>query len=1007
MHRVWLTVIALASGLVLLTSATRSSTKESQPAIDFTRDIRPILADNCFACHGPDDQQRKGKLRLDRPDPTLAERKLVVPRKPNASALLARVLAEDEEQRMPPVKTGKRLTAQQIALLRGWIEQGAPWSSHWAYTRPQRPTVPEGVGDNPLDRFVRARLAKDGLTLAPQADRATLLRRVTLDLTGLPPRLQEADAFLTDPSPDAYERLVNRLLASPHFGERLAQQWLDLARFGDSDGYHDDTPRIMYQYRDYVIDSFNRNKSFDQFTVENLAGDLLPQATLEQKIGSAFHRLGPTSSEGGADAKEYLAKYAVDRVNTTAAVWLGVTLHCTECHDHKYDPFTTKEYYQLFAFFNQVPEDALFRGNEAPPVILTPTPAQQRRLDELAGSISQWNKDVAQQLDIKSSELDAAQQEWEKKLLAGETETLKLSNWHVIGTFPAKDGKPPPFVFPYPPEEEIDLKKTYEDGKLKWVEQPSYVDGKAHYFRNENCATYLYRTITSPDEQALTLYLGSDDGIKVWLNGKLVHANILVRAVAPNQDKVSVVLQPGENRLLLKIVNLQGGYGFYFSTKEKAKDEQLEDALKIVKLPAEERTEAQRVALRRLYRERSAPSVAKLRAQIAQANQAKATLERSIPKLRIMADVPQRRPTHVLVRGDFRKLGEAVEPSVPAVLSPLRITDEASNSPRSPTRLALARWLVSPNHPLTARVVVNRYWQMLFGQGLVRTPEDFGVRGELPSHPELLDWLACEFVAPSSAAAQPWDLKYLIRLIVTSATYQQSSQVSKDLLERDPQNILLARGPRFRLPAELIRDNALAISGLLDRHRIGGPSVKPYQPGDLWREMAYGDSADKSYLQDHGRDLYRRGLYTYWKRSVHYPAFAIFDAPNREVCVARRAVTNTPLQAFVTMNDVAYVEAARVFAQNVLRQAGLSVDERIDLAFRSAVTRQPSERERTVLRQSLDRLFDKYRQDSRAASALTSAGEHTRATDLDLTEFAAWTGLCQMLLNLDETMTRE
>jgi hypothetical protein len=989
----------------------------SSATIDFTRDIRPILADNCLTCHGPDDQQRKAKLRLDRADQSLSERRIVVPGKSAASALLARVTAPEDEQRMPPPKTGKRLTAQQIEILRRWIDQGAKWSNHWAYSRPEQPTVPSvrtpnvTLG-NPIDAFILARLAKEGLSPSPEADRSTLLRRVTLDLTGLPPTLQEVDAFLADTRPDAYERLVDRLLSSPHLGERMAQHWLDLARFGDSDGYHDDTPRIMYQYRDYVIQSFNRNKPFDQFTLENLAGDLLPAASLEERIGSAFHRLGPTSSEGGADAKEYLAKYAVDRVNTTASVWLGVTLHCAECHDHKYDPFTTREYYQLFAFFNQVPEDALFRGNEAPPVIPTPTPEQQQRLDELTAMIDSTNQEIAQQLEAVNPELDLAQQEWEKKLAVGGTDTLKLSTWQVIGPFPAKDGKPPPFEFAYPPEEEVDLKKTYEDGKLKWVEQPNYADGKAHYFRGENCATYLYRTITSPGEQALTLYLGSDDGIKVWHNGKLVHSNLLVRGVAPNQDKVSVVLQPGENRLLMKIVNLQGGYGFYFSTREKARDEPLEEAMQIAKLPPERRTEQQRAAIRRLFRDRSAPAIAKLKTKVAEATQQKATLERAVPKLRIMADLPQRRPTHVLVRGDFRKLGEAVEPDVPAVLGALKRDQGAdtlrSPAPVSPSRLDLARWLVSPEQPLTARVVVNRFWQMLFGQGLVRTPEDFGVRGELPSHPELLDWLACEFASPMQGGAQhPWDVKHLLRLMVTSSTYRQSSKVSKSLLERDPQNVLLARGPRFRLPAEMIRDNALAISGLLDRNRLGGPSVKPYQPGDLWREMSYGDSADKAYLQDHGRDLYRRGIYTYWKRSIHYPSFAVFDAPNREVCVARRAVTNTPLQAFVTLNDVTFVEAARVFAQNVLRKAGPGFDERIDTAFRQALARHPRDRERSVLRQSLERLLTKYRDDPEAARKLTSAGEYARTGDVDLTEHAAWTSVCQMLLNLDETLTRE
>jgi len=998
--------LAILAGLILLHSLLQFGSAAlggsgTRSDVDFMTAIRPILAENCLDCHGADAQQRKGDLRLDRPEAALRERSIIVPGKPDASLLIKRIEAAHDEERMPPARTGRRLTAEQVGRLRRWIEQGGNWQEHWAYVTPRKPAVPDlAEVANPIDAFIGQRLARESLAFSPEADRATLLRRLYLDLTGLPPTRAQAEEFLQDASPAAYERLVDRLLASPHYGERMAQQWLDLARYGDSDGYHDDTPRVMYQYRDYVIWSFNRNKPFDRFTIENLAGDLLPEATLEQKIGSAFHRLGPTSSEGGADAREYLAKYAVDRVNTTAAVWLGVTLHCAECHDHKYDPFTTKEYYQLFAFFNQVPEDALYRGNDAPPVIPTPTPEQQVRLRELELQISSLNAAISRQLDAPDPELEKAEAQWVQQLAVGDAEALKLSPWSAIGPFPARDGQLPPFEYAYPPEKSVDLEAAYEEGKLKWAEQPGYVDGKAHYFRGENCATYLYRTITVPHEQALTLYLGSDDGIKVWLNDRLVHSKIMVRPVAPNQDKVAVVLQPGVNRLLLKIVNLQGGYGFYFSTREKATDAQLEEARKIAALPPEERTEAQRTLLRRVFRDRQAPAIGKLKIELARASQEKGVLEQSIPRLRIMADAPQRRPTHVLVRGDFRKLGEEVQPNVPSSLPRL-----ASPAGRAPNRLDLAQWLVSPEHPLTSRVAVNRIWQLFFGQGLVRTPEDLGVRGEPPTHPELLDWLSCEFSSPSTG--EPWDVKRLVKLIVTSRTYRQSSKVSPSLLERDPSNLLLARGPRYRLPAEMIRDNALAISGLLDRARIGGPSVKPYQPGDLWREMAYGDSADKAYLQDHGPDLYRRGIYTFWKRSIHYPAFAIFDAPNREVCVARRATTNTPLHAFVTMNDVAYVEAARVFAQRILAEPGATLEDRLQRAFQDALMRQPTPREVEALRQMHARLLAKYQNDVPAARALAASGEYPRPETLDAAEHAAWTALCQVLLNLDETLTRE
>lgn len=969
--------------LVLLLTFARSVTAAP---VDFNRDIRPILAEQCLTCHGPDDQQRKAKLRLDVPTAARAVR----------TELLERISADDD-RRMPPPKTGKRLTPRQIELLRLWVEQGLPWSEHWAFQTPRRPAVPvvrqATWVRSPIDSFILARLEKEGLTPAPEAERPTLLRRLSLDLLGLPPTPAEVAAFLTDQSPNAYEKVVERLLASPHFGERLALQWLDLARFGDSDGYHDDTPRLMWPYRDYVIQSFNRNKPFDQFTVEQLAGDLLPAATLEQKIATAFHRCGPTSSEGGADAQEYLAKYAVDRVNTTAQVWLGLTLNCAECHDHKYDPLTTREYYRLFAFFNQVPEEALYRGNDAPPVIAAPGPLQQARLQELADRQRQAETELRTLLDAADANRDAAQAAWEKELTAGATEEITFSPWQFLGPFPAQDGAPP-YDHVYPPEKGIALDQTYENGKLRWQAKPELVDGKPHYLRGENCATYLYRTVTTPRRQVVTFWLGSDDYLKVWLNDRLVLTSTTIRATGPNQDRVTVVLDPGENRLLLKVVNLQGGYGFYFSHREKPKEDERERLAAIARKPAEQRSAAERTTLRHHFRSNASPRAIELQVRLAQLKLEQAEVERAVPRLRVMADLPQRRPTHLLVRGDFRTPGELVEPGVPAVLGALP-RDVPAN------RLALARWLVRPEHPLTARVTVNRLWQLLFGQGLVRTSEDFGVRGEPPSHPELLDWLAVEFVESG------WDVKHLLRLIVQSATYRQSSRQTPELRERDPENRLLARGPRFRLGAELIRDNYLAISGLLDRDRpIGGPSVKPYQPADLWREMAYGDSPDKAYRQDHGAALYRRGLYTFWKRSVHYPAFALFDAPNREVCVARRAVTNTPLQAFVLLNDVAAVEAARVFAERILRGGGLTLTSRLDYAFLCALARPPSDRERTVLTSLLERFRVKYAQQESAAAALVRAGEY-RPADLPLVEHAAWTAVAQMILNLDETLTRE
>ena len=786
--------LACLSLCALLAGAT---TARADELIDFNRQIRPLLSNNCYACHGPDEAARQAGLRLDQRTSALAALEsgavAIVPGNREQSEVVRRILSDDKDQQMPPPESTKQLTPDQAALIARWIDQGAKWADHWAFVKPVRPALPEISAAkyqviNPIDAFVAQRLEREQLPMSTEATRHILIRRVSLDLTGLPPTPAEVDAFVGDAAPDAYEKLVERSLSSPHYGERMAMPWLDLARYADSDGYHDDTPRIIHPFRDYVIASFNANKPFDQFTVEQLAGDLLPEATLEQKIASAFHRLGPTSSEGGADAAEYAAKYAVDRVNTTATVWLGLTINCSECHDHKFDPLLNKEFYSLFAFFNQVPEQPLFRGSNAPPTIRVPNAAQQSKLAEMDAQIKSLNDQVASQVAVGAS-------------------------------------------------------------------------------------------------------------------------------------------------------------------ADPALNEQLSAATK-----------------------------------------ARGEFEATIPELRVMADAPERRPTHILVRGDYRNSGEEVQPGVPAVLGSL-----PNDAPVN--RLALARWLTDPDHPLTARVTVNRFWQLFFGGGLVKTAEDFGVQGERPSHPELLDWLACEFIE------RGWDVKHIVRLIVTSAAYRQSSAASPELLRRDPENRLLARGPHGRLAGELVRDNALAISGLLVRE-IGGPSVKPYQPGDLWREFGYGDSADKSYIQDHGPNLYRRGLYTFWKRSVLYPAFATFDAPKREVCTARRSTTNTPLQALVTLNDATYVEAARVFAQRVMQEAGGEGDARIQHAFRLALARPASQVELQAMRLLYEDTLAIYQKDAAAAERLVSVGESPRP-GLDVADHAAWTCVCNAILNLDETITKD
>jgi len=999
--RVLSTRIVLATVLLHAGPSAAEEPGRGQPSpIDFQRDVRPIFAEYCLACHGPDVRDRKAELRLDSPA-ALRHADAIRPGNAAGSQLVARIVSTDPEFVMPPPESGKKPSQAQIATIRRWIDGGAAWPQHWAFQPVERPVPAPSPTDslwpkNPIDVVLLESMREAKLRPSPPAPDAVLLRRAALDLTGLPPaddlRLaddREADLSAND---DRFERTIDRLLASPHYGERMAVPWLDLARYGDSDGYHDDTPRVIHQYRDYVIRSFNQGKPFDQFSIEQLAGDLLPEASIEQRIGSAFHRLGPTSSEGGADASEYQAKYAVDRVNTTATTWLGVTLQCAECHDHKYDPFTTREYYQLFAFFNQVPEEILFRGNDAPPILATPDEGQLVRREEL----HRLYQDLARQLDVRlaepNAELDGSQADWESQLASGQYNSAQLSPWQAIGPFTEVAGSQP-FDHAYPPERQIDLGMEYEDGKLRWQPKPEWVDGKAHYLAGDKCATYLFRTVRVDRRQPMTLYLGSDDGIKAWVNGKLVHSNILVRVVAPNQDRVPIVLQPGENQILLKIVNLQGGYGFYFSTREKEKDERIEEAMRLARIPDAQRTPEQRRALRRLFLSQYDLRIADLAASLAEVEQQQQQLERSIPKLRIMGEVTTPRPTHLLVRGDYRAPGEQVEPGVPGVLGTISDGGRAN-------RLTLARWLVDRRHPLTARVAMNRLWQQVFGQGLTRTMNDFGVRGEPPSHPELLDWLAAEFIESG------WDMKRIVRRLTLSSAYRQSSAVSPEALQRDPENRWLARAPRFRLPAELLRDQALAASGLLVR-RVGGPSVKPYQPGDLWREMAYGDQPDRAYQQDHGENLYRRGLYTFWKRSIHYPMFALFDAPNREVCVAQRPVTNTPLQALVLLNDPTFVEAARVLGQQILLDHPDDFELRLTVATRALLGRDPEATERGVLRDTWTRLLDHYRAHLADAMAITQVGEYPRVAGLEITELAAWTGVCQSLMNLDEALSRE
>ena len=973
--------------------------------VDFNRQVRPILVEHCYPCHGPDEAKRKAGLRLDQPEGAAQRLKsgvrAVVPGRTAESRLLGVITSADPDEHMPPASTGKQLSADQVSVLRRWIEEGATWRGHWAYqpiADPEPPAVKQaGWGRNGIDAFILARLESEGLAPSLEADRRTLLRRVTLDLTGLPPTVEEVDAFLADGSAGAYETLVDRLLNSQAYGERMAVPWLDLARFADSDGYHADAPRSMWQYRDWVIQAFNANQPFDRFVIDQLAGDLLPAPTLDQRVATAFNRNGMSSTEGGADPDEYLNKYVTDRVNTFGTVFLGSSIQCAECHNHKYDPFTQREYYQLYDFFNRIPEKGL-DSDPAPPFIQVPTARQASDLKALQASVQGLESRHAALLSDPRRDWQAAQAAWEEAWAAGGAggsggpDGLRLGPWRRVGPFAEADGKAA-FQRDFGPEKAAFAPDAvFGDDRKAWVVEAGWKDGAVQALSSDLGATYLHRILTASQVRTQALFFGSDDGLKVWLNGREILAKDVSRGVAANQDEVQAALREGENHLLLKVVNRGGASGFYFATDREAGDPKAVALREIARLPADRRSEAQARELREHYRTTRIPEVKELGERLTAERKRRDDLNRSIPTLRVMDDMKEGRPSHIRVRGDYRSKGERVTADVPtSCLPPARYASGTN-------RLDLARWLVDPAHPLTARVAVNRFWAMFFPNPIVRTANEFGTNGQPPTHPELLDWLARRFIDDG------WDVKAQLRRIVLSATYRQASRVTPELQRRDPENLLLARGPRFRLPAEMLRDNALAVSGLLSQ-RIGGVSVRPYQPPGLWEEKMF---AGNSYQVGQGEDLYRRSLYTLWKRTVPNPTLQTFDAPDRALCTVQRPSTCTPLQAFVTLNDVTYLEAARFFAARILREVpGHAPEARLDFAMKALLARPPSDRERAALKALLDDLLETYSRDLPAAEAITRIGQGPRNDKVPVAELAAWTGVASALLNLDEAVTRE
>jgi hypothetical protein len=971
----------------------------------FNRDVRPILSDKCFTCHGPDAAAKKVPLRLDS---EAAAKAVIEPGDPEHSRLMQRVRAAKPALRMPPVHSGLTLSEADIATLEAWIREGAKWEKHWSFIPPVRQPVPDGI--HPIDYFVRRQLERAGLKPSPEAGRETLIRRVTLDLTGLPPTPAEVDAFVNDKSPNAYEKLVDRLLASPRYGERMAVRWLDAARYADTNGYQFDGERVMWRWRDWVIESFNRNQPYDRFTVEQIAGDLLPHATLDQKIATGFNRNHRANTEDGIIPEEYAVEYVVDRVETTSTVFLGLTLGCARCHNHKYDPFTQKDFYRMFAYFNNVPElgRAMKYGN-SPPVVPAPTREQQAKHEALLEALRSERQTLSK---FHTPERVAADARWfpSTGLVASfpgaAYDGTRVTDGGRAGNFDIDDRWS--LVAVITPETADGSIMSRMADKLKGKGYGVHLDhGKVHVNLTSNYNDDAIRVETEQTIEAGTThhiavtYDGSvaASGVRVYIDGQPAKLKVLL----------DTLYRPFSNagRQFGEPFRIGSGWGSGRRFKGRIDEVRIYDrvlpAVEIAGMALPEtvgqisakasasRSEAERNVLRWYWLEHDADSAAReAYKRYLSLDRERELLERTFPTVMVMAENPTPKPAHVLIRGAYDKPGERVDRGVPEVLPPL--PPGATND-----RLGLAKWIVDPANPLTARVAVNRFWQGYFGAGLVRTPEDFGTQGDAPSQPDLLDWLATEFVRSG------WDVKAMQKLIVTSATYRQESKLSPELLAKDPDNRLLARGPRHRLSPEMVRDQALFTAGLLTE-KLGGPSVKPYQPEGLWKEQAM---QDMDYVQTRGPDLYRRSLYTFWKRTIPPPMMVNFDAANREACVVRETRTNTPLQSLNLMNDVTFVEAARFLGQRMMKEGGPDAASRLRYGFRLVLSRAPSPEELRLLQSNLAFHRDYFASDAARATALLRQGDSRADDSLPPAELAAYASVASLMLNLDEAVTKD
>ncbi len=1004
--------------------------------IEFTRDIRPIISDNCYHCHGPDEQQRKAKLRLDTKDGLFSVRdgKVVVKGGSlKSSELWQRITTKNSDDLMPPPESHKKLTTDQIAKVKTWIEQGAPFQTHWAF-EPAAKSPPPKVKEvkwsrNGVDSFILAKLESSSLTPMPEASRETLIRRLALDLTGLPPTPREVDEFLADKSVGAYEQLVDRLLASPRYGEHMARPWLDAARYADTHGLHLDNERSMWPYRDWVVNAFNRNLPFDRFTIEQLAGDLLPNATLEQRVASGFNRCNVTTSEGGSINEEYLFRYAVDRTETTASVWMGLTAGCAVCHDHKFDPISQKEFYSLFAFFNSAADPAM-DGNIllTPPVLKLNTGEQQRKLDEFAAAVTALEKQSKERLTTLKYEPPAASTNAVKV-----TETVWIEDDFPAGAKAESNAGTAPTSWIEAVKGPVQSGKRALTRKADAIGQDFFTGASQPLTPTAtgNFFAHVYLDSANPPKAIMLQFhtdgwkhranWGDDDAITYGIKntpekvlmGKLPEAGKWVRlevsaaklGIKPSTKITGMAFTQFGGTVhwdkagLADSTNPADNPALALAAWEKSVDKKtltqpVQDAFKPT---IDKRTDAQRRTIEEYYIqfvwEKTKGQFADLNDKLKKTKTERDAFDKAIPSTFVMADLPQPRDAFIHLRGQYNKTGEKVTRGVPAILLPLVKSTNAA------TRLDLANWLVNPKHPLTARVAANRFWQQFFGTGLVKTSSDFGSQGEPPSHAELLDWLATDFIETG------WDVKRFVKLLVTSAAYRQDSKISAKLLQTDPENRLYARGPRFRLDAEVLRDNALFAGGLMVE-KLGGRGVKPYQPENIWEPVGFESSNTRNYVQDHGEALYRRSLYTFIKRTAPPPFMSTFDAPNREQTCVRRERSNTPLQALQLLNDIQHIEAARHLAQRLIAEGGVKPEERLDLGFRIVTSRRPTAAEAKILKEQLDKQLARYQQDKEAASKLIKYGEAPVKAGLDASELAAYTMVANLLLNLDETLTK-